>query len=115
MIYNQTYTNIGKETELSGKFIFSGTTHLLGKLTGEIEMNDFSKIILEIGSTTSATLNCHNADIYGEFSGEIKATGNVTLYPTAIFTGKVIAKTLEILPGAIVNMSGHTEEVQSHL
>jgi len=115
MIYNQTYTSIGKETELSGKFIFSGTTHLLGKLTGEIEMKDFSKIILEIGSETNGTLNCHNADIYGDFTGEIRATGNITLYPTANFNGKVISKTLEILPGATVNMSGHTEDLHSQL
>ncbi|NOT78533.1 MAG: polymer-forming cytoskeletal protein [Bacteriovoracaceae bacterium] len=113
MIYNQMYTSIGKETALSGNFHFRGSTHLLGKLSGEIKMMDQSKLILEIGSETKALIDCHDAEIYGEFSGEIKASGNVTLYPTAIFTGKVIAKTLEILPGAIVNMSGHTEEVRS--
>lgn len=110
MIYNQMYSSIGKETVLSGNFNFRGSTHLLGKLSGEIKMIDHSKLILEIGSETNAIIDCHDAEIYGEFSGEIKASGNVTLYPTAIFTGKVIAKSLEILPGAIVNMSGHTEE-----
>jgi len=110
MIYNQTFTNIGKETELSGVFCFRGTTHLHGKLKGEISMLDGAKIVLEIGSFTDAILKCHDIEIYGEYSGEIYSSGNVTLYPTAIFSGKVIAHTLEILPGAIVNMSGHTEE-----
>lgn len=109
MIQNQTFTTIGKSTVLKGHFNFVGTTHLLGVLTGEVTVEGRSKLVLEIGSTTDAVLNCADLEIYGEFTGEIKATGNVTLYPTAIVNGKIIAKSLEILPGAVVNINGHTE------
>lgn len=109
MIQNQTFTTIGKSTNLKGDFHFVGTTHFLGNLNGVVTLEASSKLILEIGSRTDAILNCSDVEIYGEFNGEIKATGNVTLYPTAIVNGKIIAKTLEILPGAVVNIDGHTE------
>lgn len=110
MIQNQTFTTIGKSTALKGNFNFVGTTHLLGKIEGEITVEGRAKLVLEIGSTTDAILNCFDLEIYGEFTGEIKASGNVTLYPTAVVNGKIIAKSLEILPGAVVNINGHTEE-----
>jgi cytoskeletal protein CcmA (bactofilin family) len=74
-----------------------------------IEIENFAKIILEIGSMTEGNLNCFDVDIYGEFSGEIKSRGLVTIYPTAVINGKIIAKAMEILPGAVVNINGHTD------
>jgi cytoskeletal protein CcmA (bactofilin family) len=109
MIENQEFTYIGKTSNLIGTFIFSGTTHLQGKLNGTIEIENSAKIILEIGSITEGNLNCYDIDIYGEFSGEIKSKGLVTIYPTACINGKIIARAIEILPGAVVNINGHTE------
>lgn len=109
MIQHQTFSSLGKSTDLSGNFTFQGFTHLLGKLTGEITITN-AKLVLGIGSLTQASIHCADADIYGEFTGEIRASGNVVLYPTAVVTGKIIAKSLEILPGAVVNINGHTEE-----
>lgn len=111
MIQNQEFTYIGKATKIEGVLTFKGPTHLQGQVSGEITVLNSAKIVLEIGSMTEGTLQCFDLDIYGEFSGEIKSSGRVTIYPTAVFEGKIISKSLEILPGAIVNMSGHTEEV----
>lgn len=110
MIQNQEFTYIGKTTILSGTFKFSGPTHLQGQLQGDITIDNSAKMVLEIGSQTEGTLQCFDLDIYGAFTGEIKSLGLVTIYPTAIFEGKILSKSLEILPGAIVNMNGHTEE-----
>ncbi len=110
MIQNQEFTYIGKATSLAGTFSFSGPTHLQGKLHGDIIVTNASKMVLEIGSVTEGTLQCYDLDIYGEFSGEIKSQGKVTIYPTAVFDGKILSKSLEILPGAMINMNGHTEE-----
>lgn len=109
MIQNQEFTYIGKTTALTGTFQFNGPTHLQGHLHGNITISNSAKLILEIGSYTKGSLQCFDLDIYGEFIGDIKSLGRVTIYPTAIFEGKIISKTLEILPGAIVNMNGHTE------
>ena len=109
MIQNQTFTTIGKSTVIKGEFNFVGTTHLLGELNGVITLAGRSKLVLEIGSKTEAILNCCDVEIYGEFTGEIKASGTVTLFPTAIVSGKIIAKSLEILPGAVININAHAE------
>ncbi|MBC7539486.1 MAG: polymer-forming cytoskeletal protein [Bacteriovorax sp.] len=110
MIQNQEFTYIGKATNLAGTFKFNGPTHLQGHLQGDIVVENFAKMILEIGSYTEGSLQCFDLDIYGEFVGVIQSLGRVTIYPTAYVEGKIISKTLEILPGAIVNMNGHTEE-----
>jgi cytoskeletal protein CcmA (bactofilin family) len=110
MIQNQEFTYIGKTTSLTGSFKFKGPTHFQGHLNGDIIIENGALLVLEIGSYTEGTLNCSDLDIYGEFVGSIKSVGRVTIYPTAIFEGKIISKSLEILPGAIVNMNGHTEE-----
>ena len=66
-------------------------------------------MILEIGSITEGTLLCADLDIYGQYTGDIKSSGRVTIYPTAFFEGRILSHSLEILPGAVVNMNGHTE------
>jgi cytoskeletal protein CcmA (bactofilin family) len=110
MIKNQEFTYIGKATSLVGTFKFNGPTHLQGHLQGDIIVENSEKIVLEIGSYTEGTLQCFDLDIYGEFVGVITSLGLVTIYPTAIVEGKILTQSLEILPGAIVNMNGHTEE-----
>lgn len=110
MLKNQEFTYIGKSTSLSGTFTFRGPTHLQGILQGDIRVENSAKIVLEIGSITEGSLSCYDLDIYGQFTGEIKSEGRVTLYPTASFDGKILSKFLEILPGAIVNMNAHTED-----
>ncbi len=97
-------------TSITGNFIFKGPTHLQGMIQGEIEVQNSAKLVLEIGSSTEGSLVCFDLDIYGEFVGDIKSQGHVTIYPTAYFEGKIICKSLEILPGAVVNMIGHTED-----
>ena len=111
MIQNQDFTYIGKTSHIEGILKFLGPTHLHGNIQGKIIVENSAKIILEIGSFTEGSIECFDLDIYGEFIGEVKSLGRVTIYPTALFEGRIVAKTLEILPGAVVNMNGHTEEV----
>lgn len=110
MIQNQEFTYIGKTTSISGTFNFSGPTHLQGHLHGDIVVLNSAKLVLEIGSHTEGNLECADLDIYGDFTGEIHSSGKVTVYPTAVVEGKIVSHSLEILPGAVINMSGHTEE-----
>lgn len=111
MIQSQSFTVLGKSTFVSGIFNFEGPAHIHGKLEGTINANTSEKVVLEIGSSTNANIHCGELEIYGEFNGEIKSSGLVILYPTAIVTGKIIAKSIEIFPGATVNINGHTDEL----
>jgi cytoskeletal protein CcmA (bactofilin family) len=94
MIQNQTFTTIGKLTSIHGNFNFVGTTHVLGKLSGEITVEGHAKLVLEIGSVTNAIVNCTDLEVYGEFTGEIKSLGLVTLYPTAVLIVNFFAKSM---------------------
>lgn len=110
MIHDQTFTSLGKNSNLQGTLKLEGTTHLLGSFNGELHIEAPAKLVLEIGSVTEGNIFCNHLEIYGDFTGTIKSSGVVTLYPTSSVNGKIIAKSLEILPGAQVNINGHTEE-----
>jgi cytoskeletal protein CcmA (bactofilin family) len=110
MIEKQTFTTVGKNALLEGTFRFQGPTYILCELKGDITMLDQATIIFQIGSIVHANVECFDAEIYGDFQGEIRAKGTVTIYPTGQVNGKILAKSLKILPGALVNMNGHTEE-----
>jgi cytoskeletal protein CcmA (bactofilin family) len=62
----------------------------------------------------NGTLICENADIEGNFEGDLNVTGLLTLRATAEIEGKVIAGKLSVEPGAIFNatcaMKGATGE-----
>ena len=96
MIQNQEFTYIGKATILNGIFQFSGPTHLQGHLKGEITVLNAAKLVLEIGSITEGTLICADLDIYGDYYGDIKSTGRITIFPTAYFEGRILSQSLEI-------------------
>ncbi len=108
MIKHLEFTHIGQSSKLSGNLKFSGKTQIEGLIEGEIHMLMNATLILGIDSNVVGRVFCHDIDIYGEINGEIDASGKVVIYPTAKINGNIKAKSLEILPGAEVNMSGHT-------
>lgn len=110
MIKSQSFSTIGKASHLKGIFEFTGATQLLGTVTGEINLAANSPLIIDLGAYVEGVINCEHIEIYGEFKGDLNSTGKVILYPSAVVNGKIIAKNLEILPGAVVNINGHTQE-----
>jgi cytoskeletal protein CcmA (bactofilin family) len=109
MISNLDFTFIGKNTFLNGEFIFSNSTKLAGKIEGKITAAKNAKLSLEMGSFTKGTIKGYDIDIYGHFEGEIEANGIIRVFPTAYIEGKIVAKSLEVLPGANLNITGHTD------
>lgn len=105
----QNYTYIGKNSQLQGSIKLTGTSYLLGVVTGEIQMEDKSKLTLESMSEVNGKIEAHDVDVFGKIEGKIHATGTVTLMPNSQFDGEIKAKNLIIHPGASVNMNGHTD------
>lgn len=108
MIKHQEFTHIGQNSKLKGEFEFKGKTQIEGELTGTIQMLFQSTLILGIDSRINGKIFCHDLEIYGSIEAEIEASGKVIVYPSAQVIGNLKAKSLEILPGAEVNMTGHT-------
>lgn len=101
----QTHTYIGEETSLKGHFTFQGHTLIAGSLEGEVILLGESPLCIEsTGSIKGGTIHCHNLKVYGSVHSEIISTGHVTFFPSSLFTGKVRAKNLTILPGSKINM-----------
>jgi cytoskeletal protein CcmA (bactofilin family) len=99
---------IGRESTIEGKFSLSGIVRVAGKLEGEIHLLPDSLLIIEQSGEIKGKIFCHAIDIYGKFSGELHSQNNLTIYPTAIITGKVQSLNMTIHPGANVEMEGHT-------
>lgn len=115
MIQNLDFTFIGKNSKLKGDFVFQNETKLTGDLEGTIDILDRAKLTLEIGSKTIGIIKCFDIDIYGIFEGEIISKGHVSIFPTADVNGKIMAQSLEVLPGANLNMVGHAEDLTENL
>ncbi len=110
MIDHQEFTYIGKNNILKGEFVFTDQTHIAGTIDGLISIKNNQKIIFQINSNINTIINCYDLDVYGNLTGEIHSQGLVTFFPSAVFEGKINAKSIEIFPGAVVNMQGQTSE-----
>jgi cytoskeletal protein CcmA (bactofilin family) len=108
---NQVFSFLGKDSSIKGTFHLKGVTHIASQLEGELFMDNDSDLCIESSGSFEGSVECHNIEIYGSFTGELKASGKVTVYPPARLEGKINAGKLEIHPGATLNMSGHTDEL----
>ena len=108
MIKHQEFTHIGQNSKLHGSFHFQGKTQLEGAIIGEIHMLYQSPLILGIDSKVEGKIFCHNLEIYGVIEADIESSGKVVIYPSAEVSGTIKAKSIEVLPGAEVNMAAHT-------
>jgi cytoskeletal protein CcmA (bactofilin family) len=115
MINNLDFTFIGKQSELKGEFTFGCNTKIAGNVEGIVKITNNAKLSLEIGSHFKGKLFTHDLEIYGDFLGEIESTGNIVVYPTGNVEGKIKAKSIEVFPGANLNINGHTVQSFSEI
>jgi len=105
---SQKFSLFGKGSKIKGTFYLKGLTRLSSNVEGEIIMEDNEDLSIEREGVVKGLIKCTNLAIYGRFEGEIEARGKVTIYPSATFSGKVNASSINIHPGAKINMEGHT-------
>ena len=104
------FTLLGKECNLKGDFSFNGHTRIAGHLEGEISLEDDSILCIESTGSIEGSIKCQDLEIYGQFNGDIKSSGKVTIFPPARVYGSLRAKNLEVYPGAILNLDGFTDD-----
>ncbi|MEC8624278.1 MAG: polymer-forming cytoskeletal protein [Bdellovibrionota bacterium] len=105
----QDFSFFGRGSKLNGRFHLSGSTHVSSLIEGEIIMENNADLIIEKNGAITGEVTCNNIEIYGNYEGTIRASGKVTLYPSAEVKGRVEAMELRIYPGAVLNMDGHTD------
>jgi cytoskeletal protein CcmA (bactofilin family) len=94
---------IDEGSEIEGKYTFTGTVMLNGKLSGEIKTTD-TLIIGEKG-VVNANIRAGTVVISGEVVGNVLATERVELRGTARVVGDVEAPVIVVEEG--VHFEGH--------
>ena len=94
---------IGEGSEIEGKYTFSGTVLLNGKLQGEIVTSD-ALIVGEKG-VVNATIRAGSVVVKGEVVGNIQASERVELKEGARVVGDIEAPVVVIEEG--VRFEGH--------
>ncbi len=92
-------TCIAEGSEIEGKFTFSGTVMLNGRLRGEIISND-SLVIGEKG-VVNASIRAGIVQIAGELVGDVNASDRVELMENSRVYGDVNAPVVIINEGAL--------------
>lgn len=104
------FSILGKKSNFTGKFNFSGDTLLNCQINGDITMLDNGKLTLERETIFEGNIYAGDIEVFGKVYGSITASGTLSIRSSAEISGVMKAKKMSIYPGAIVNMDGHTSE-----
>jgi cytoskeletal protein CcmA (bactofilin family) len=89
---------VGSGTEINGDVTSSGDIRIDGTIKGNLITK--GKVVIGETGKTSGEVNCRNADISGKIEGKIIVTELLSLKPSALITGDIVAGKLAIEPGA---------------
>lgn len=107
---------IGKNTKITGEIISEGDFRIDGTLEGTIETN--GRVIIGGTGLIKGKVECTNADVEGEFSGELFVSNTLTVKSSANINGNVVIGKLSVEPGAEFNatcaMKGAVKELNKN-
>ncbi len=96
---------VGDVLKFTGEVRFRSMLRIDGNFCGNVTSSDGTLIVSHGANVTQAVINVGVAKINGTVEGDINATQEVVLGPTACVTGKVTARTLVVEEGARFNGS----------
>lgn len=109
------YTMIGEGTTFKGVLTFDGSVRIDGSLEGEINSN--GTLIVGDKSVIQADIKIGSITIGGKINGNIIATRQLVMLPTANVNGKIQAPVLKVEEGAkfqgTSNMGKNIQETKS--
>ncbi len=104
---------IGKKTSIVGDIHSEGDFRIDGTVEGSIRAE--GRVIIGKEGLLKGLIECTNADIEGEVSGNISVSDMLTLKSTAVIHGDVVIGKLTVEPGASFNatctMKGMVKEL----
>jgi len=87
---NGSVTRIGKKVNIKGKFDFKGTVVIDGNISGKIKSDGLIRISRT--GIVQSSIEVNEAEISGQFMGEMITTGTVRIKPGGKFEGKLTQK-----------------------
>ncbi|AUC85816.1 hypothetical protein CW731_11190 [Polaribacter sp. ALD11] len=92
---------IAKNSTFVGDIISDGDFRIDGVLEGTLKTK--GRVIIGAEGLIKGTVEATNADVEGEFSGQLSVANTLTIKATANISGDVIIGKLSIEPGATFN------------
>jgi cytoskeletal protein CcmA (bactofilin family) len=96
---------IGDVLKFTGQVQFKSMLRIDGHFSGHVDSEDGTLIVSTGAQVSEAVINVAVAKINGTVEGDINASKELVLGPTAIVTGKVSAGMLTVEKGALFNGS----------
>ena len=94
---------IEKNTKIKGDIVSEADFRIDGKLDGNVKTS--GKVVIGKDGYIHGKVECVNADIEGNFNGELLVTDLLSLKSTAVIEGTVSVTKLAVEPGATFNAS----------
>ncbi|MGB5820139.1 MAG: polymer-forming cytoskeletal protein [Saonia sp.] len=94
---------IEKNTKIKGEIISEADFRIDGKLDGNVKTS--GKVVIGKGGYIHGKVECVNADIEGNFNGELLVSELLSLKASAVIEGTVSVNKLAVEPGATFNAS----------
>lgn len=94
---------IEKNTKIKGDIVSEADFRIDGKLDGNVKTS--GKVVIGKGGYINGKVECVNADIEGNFNGELLVTDLLSLKSSAVIEGTVSVTKLAVEPGATFNAS----------
>ncbi|WP_085499954.1 bactofilin family protein [Arenibacter troitsensis] len=94
---------IEKNTKIKGDIVSEADFRIDGKLDGNVKTS--GKVVIGIDGYIHGKVECVNADIEGNFNGELIVADLLSLKSSAVIEGTVIVSKLAVEPGATFNAS----------
>lgn len=98
---------VGDVLRFSGEVQFRSMLRIDGHFSGRVDSAEGTLIVSAGAQVREAVINVAVAKINGIVEGDINATKEVVLGPTADVTGKVSTPSLAVEEGAVINGSFH--------
>jgi cytoskeletal protein CcmA (bactofilin family) len=96
---------VGDVVKFSGEVHFRSMLRIDGKFSGQIKSSDGTLIVSSGARVTGAVIDVAVARINGAVEGDVNASQELVLGPTAVVDGRLSAGSLHVEEGAIFNGS----------
>jgi len=104
---------IGVGTKITGDLISEGDFRIDGTIEGNLKTA--GRVIIGKRGYIKGSIECANADIEGEFTGDLIVSDLLTAKSTAIITGNINASQVSTEPGSIFNTTFKMKETVKEL
>lgn len=94
---------IEKNTRIKGEITSEADFRIDGKLDGNVKTS--GKVVIGKDGYIKGKVECVNADIEGNFNGELLVSELLSLKSSAVIQGTVVVSKLSVEPGATFNAS----------